>query len=107
MIVTDLVSLLIYLASGAASAGVSKLFEKFEWFQALAPNGKMASVIGASAILAIVAVFLQGVVAQNPFISTAVDPYIKALLPLVNLFATQITHGSAKATMLRALRSGK
>lgn len=104
--VSDLASLLIYLASGGAAVVVSKLLEQFAWFQSLAPNGKMASVIGASVLVTLIAVFLQSVIAQNPFINGAVDPYVKALLPLVNLFITQVAHGMGKVQTARALANG-
>jgi len=43
-------------------------------------------------------------VLQRPFINDLVDPYIKILLPFVNLLVTQIVHGSDKAQEIMALR---
>lgn len=100
--VTDLVSLLIYLSSGAASVGISKLLEQFAWFQAQSPNGKLFSVFGASAVVAVLAVFLQGVIVQHPFVSDLIDPYVKALLPVFNMLIAQMTHGMAKVQSFRA-----
>ena len=102
MQVSDLTSLLIYVASGGAAVVASKLLEQFAWFQTLAPNGKLASVLGASVVLTLVAVFLQGVIARNPFVNDAIDPYVKALLPLVNLFIAQVAHGMGKVQTERA-----
>jgi len=103
--VTDLASLLIYIASGATSALLSKAFERWAWFQAQLPSGKQMTVIGASAGLAMLAVFVQGMVLQRPFINDLVDPYIKILLPFVNLLVTQIVHGSDKAQEVKALQA--
>ena len=105
--VTDLVSLLIYLSSGAASVGISKLLEKFEWFQAQSPNGKLFSVFGASAVVAVLAVFMQGVIVQHPFVSDLIDPYVKALLPVFNMLIAQMTHGMAKVQAFRARAVGR
>lgn len=109
---TDLASFLVVVASGGLSVVISKLFEQWLWFNALSSNGKTMAVIGASAGLAMLAVLVQGMVAQRPFINDLVDPYIKVLLPFFNLLVTQITHGSERAiTQARALamqnRSGQ
>lgn len=102
--VSDLSSLIIYIISGGASVIASRVLEQFGWFKNLSSNGRMVSVFGVSAVLALVAVFAQSVIARNPFINEAVDPYVKALLPIINILAAQIGHGMAKTQMLRALK---
>lgn len=103
--VSDLASLLIYVISGGASVVASRVLEQFDWFKSLTPNGRMVSVFGVSAVLAVVAVAVQSVVAKNPFINDAVDPYVRALLPIVNILAAQIGHGMAKTQEFRALKA--
>jgi len=103
--VSDLTSLLIYIVSGGASVIASRVLEQFHWFKNISPNGRMVSVFGVSAVLALIAVFLQSIIARNPFINEAVDPYVKALLPIVNILAAQIGHGMAKTQEFRALKA--
>ncbi len=102
--VSDLQSLIIYIISGGASVVASRALEQFDWFKSLTPNGRMVSVFGVSAVLALMAVFVQSIVAHNPFINDAVDPYVKALLPIINILASQIGHGMAQAQRFKALR---
>jgi hypothetical protein len=104
-VVTDLVSLLAFLASGAASAGIAKLLEQMAWFQSLKSNGKLITVFSASAVIALVAVYLQSLVSSAPFINATIDPYLKAVLPLINLLITQIVHGND--TVASGVRIGR
>jgi len=103
--VSDLTSLLIYIISGGASVVASRVLEQFDWFKSLTPNGRMVSVFGVSAVLALVAVYVQSITARNPFINDAVDPYVKALLPILNILASQIGHGMQKTQEFRALKA--
>lgn len=102
MTITDIASLLAFLAAGGAALYLPSLLDKLEWFNALAPSGKQFTVAAASVAVTLLAVFVQGVLVQYPLISERLDPYVKAALITLNVLLTQYRHGTNNIAAMRA-----
>lgn len=94
---STLLSLVIWLSAPAAAALSARLLEYSLSFQSLSPNGKLVVAALVAALLGIVSVAGQQLLAQYPVISTVVDPYARVLIPIFAILAQQLTHGHANA----------
>lgn len=102
MNVTDLASLLAFLAAGGTAFLLPGILEKLDFFNALAPSGKQLTVALTSIVVTLLAVGVQGLLVQYPLVSAQLDPYVKAALITVNILITQYQHGTTKAQAMQA-----
>ncbi len=100
MSTTDTLGILAFLASPALIALVSKQAEGWAWFQAIAPNGKLAAIAAFSALVAMLSFALTQFVTGRPELLGAIDPYVRVALISVNFVVSQATHGSQEARKL-------
>lgn len=100
-----LIDWLGWLGSGAGviavSALLSRLLERFAWFQNIDAGAKKAVVIAASALVAMGGYALAQWLTANPDINAAIAPYAALLFAVVGGLTTQIAHGMAKQAELR------
>lgn len=95
-----LIGWLGWLGSGAGviavSALLSRLLERFAWFQNIDAGAKKAVVVAASALVAMGGYALAQWLTANPDINAAIAPYAAVLFAVVGGLTTQIAHGMAK-----------
>lgn len=97
MQVTDIPSLIAFIASPLLIAFISTQAEKWEWFQAISPNGKLAAIGAVSVLLAWLSLGLSQFIAGNPDVAASIDPFVRTALMALNFVASQATHGVQKA----------
>lgn len=97
MNVVDTVSLISFLASPVLIAFISTQAEKWEWFQAIAPNGKLVAIAAVAVFLSWASLALGTFISGHPEVLAQVDPFVKTALIAVSFVASQVTHGARSA----------
>ncbi len=106
---STLIQWLIWLGSAAgviASATLfSRLLERWQWFEQIAPNARHIVAGGGAVVLALAGKAASDYFVANPELLAQLGPYVDLAFAAVGYLSTQVAHGMGKASEDRAQKA--